>query len=203
MEIQGGGFMRQIIRKGILGERVRDYAAAKGIPISALERDSGFSAGMVSRWIAAGNEDYNVLSKLVNLSDLLGVSLDELIGRQAGDLFAVTVNSPIPQLQSETCAGQLLWFPWKPDGGFPLAVPLPTCKSGRPCCSGWWSERRGLKFILTCFCDDIQDDDEQLELTLHCTPGHKIPLICVAPGPDGALSELYTQILLISTFTPQ
>lgn len=195
--------MRQSIRKGVLGERVRDLAAAKGIPISALERDSGFSAGMVSRWIAAGKEDYNALSKLVNLSSLLGVSLDELIGRETGDLPAAVMNSPIPQLQSETCARQLIWSPWQPDSGFPVTASLPTCKSGRPCCGGWWSERKELKFILTCFCDDIQDDDEPLELSLHCTPGHKLPLICVTSGTDPALSELYAQILLIATFIPE
>ena len=74
--------MGRAIRKEVLGERVRNFAATRGIPISALEKESGFSAGMISRWIAAGNEDYNALSKLVNLSDLLGVSLVELVGRQ-------------------------------------------------------------------------------------------------------------------------
>ncbi len=195
--------MSQTIRKRVLGERVRDFAAARGIPISVLEKESGFSAGMVSRWIAAGNEDYNALSKLVNLSDLLRVSLDELVGRQTSDLPATVVNSPIPQLQSETCSRQLTWFPWQPDSGFPVTAPLPICKSGRLCCGGWWSEWKELKFILTCFCDDMQDDDEPLELSLHCTPGHKLPLICVTSGPDSALSELYTQILLIAACTPE
>ena len=195
--------MRQVVRKGVLGERIRDYAAVKGIPISTLEREAGFSAGMVSRWIAAGNEDYNALSKLVNLSGLLGISLDELIGCQGNDLSSITMNNsiPIPQLQSETSTRQLLWVPWQPDSGFPVTAPPPVCKSGRPCCGGWWTERKSLKFILTCFCDDIQDDDELLEISLHCTPGHKLPLVCILSGFDTALSELYTQILLSTTFS--
>lgn len=195
--------MRQNIQKGALGERIRDFAAAKGIPISSLERKSGLSAGMISRWIAAGNEEYNALSKLVNLSDLLEVSLDELVGRQAGDSPGVVGNYPIPQLQSETCARQLAWFPWQPDSGFPVTASPPTCESGRPCCGGWWSERKGLKFILTCFCDDMQEDDEPMEFSLHCTPGHSLPLICVTSNTDPALPELYTQILLIATFIPE
>lgn len=192
--------MGQTIRKGVLGERVRNFAATRGMPISALEKESGFSAGMISRWIAAGNEDYSALSKLANLSDLLGVSLDELVGRQNSDLPAAVVNSPIPKLQSETRAGHLTWFPWQPDSGLPVTASLPVCKSGRPCCGGWWSERKELNFILTCFCDDMQDDNEPLELSLHCTPGHKIPLIYVTSGFDPALSELYAQILLAATF---
>lgn len=195
--------MSQTIQKGVLGERIRDFAAARGIPISTLEKESGFSAGMISRWIAAGSEDYNALSKLVNLCDLLRVSLDELVGRQTSDLPAVGVNSPISRLQSETCAKQLIWFPWQLDSGFPVTASPPAGKSGRPCCGGWWSERKELKFILTCFCDDMQNDDEPLELSLYCTPGHKLPLICVTSGPDPALAELYTQILLIAAFTPE
>lgn len=195
--------MRQTIYKGVLGERVRDYAAAKGIPISTLEKDSGFSAGMVSRWIAAGNEDYNALSKLANLSDLLGVTLDELIGRQTNDLPMAVGSSLLPRLQSETCTGQLRWLSWNPEGGFPVAALPPTCESGRLCCGGWWTERSGLKFILTCFCDDIQDDDERLELCLQCTPGHNMQPFCIALGSDDALCKLYTQIRLISTFASE
>lgn len=194
--------MGQVVRKGVLGDRIRTYAAAKGIPISTLERETKLSAGMISRWIAAGDEDYYALSKLVNLCDLLGVSLDEIVGRQANDVSAAAVINPIPQLQRETCARQLLWYPWGPDSGFPVATSPPGPKSGRPCCGGWWAERKKLTFILTCFCDDIQDDDEPLELGLYCTPGHKLPLVYVPQDSDNLLSQLYTQILLFADFTP-
>lgn len=195
--------MQQIIRKGILGERVKDCAMAKRIPISTLEREAGYSPGMISRWIAAGDEDYNALTKLVKLADLLGVSLDELVGRKAGEISAVMLNSPIPQLQAETCTGQLLWFPWQPDSGLPAGGIVPVCKSGRSCGGGWWTDRKGLKFMLTCFCDDIRDEDEHLELYLHCTPGHGLPLVCIVPDSDATLSELYTQILLRATFAQE
>lgn len=197
---KGAKMMRQVIQKGVLGATVRDWAAMKGIPISTLERESGYSPGMISRWIAAGKEDYNALSKLVTLADQLGISLDELVGRQKDDAAKASSNDLISQIRAETCDGRLTWLPWKPEDNCPVTSPIPACESGRSCCGGWWAERDQLKILLVQFCDDLQDEDELLELCLYCTPGHGLPVLPLVTKYSSALSELYTWICLIASF---
>lgn len=192
--------MGRIIQKGVLGEAVRDFATAKNISISSLEKNAGYSPGMISRWIAAGSEDYYSLSKLVTLADLLDVSLDELVGRQREALSKDSSSDPVSLLESETRAGQLVWWGWRPDDGLPPAGPIPTHESDRPCCGGWRTRRDNLEFFLALFCDDIDDEDELIELNLYCTPGHKLPLFLVPDTSPAALSNLYTQILFSDAF---
>lgn len=194
--------MGQIIQKAALGETVRDLAAEKGIPISVVERESGYSPGMISRWITAGGES-GTLSKLVTMADLLGASLDELVGRQSNSFSKAPSSDPVSCLQAETVSGQLMWLQWSPDDNSPVSCPIPACDSGRPFCGGWWTERGQLKFLLVRFCEDMQDDDEELELYLYCTPGHKLPLYPVASKSLSALHNLYTQIILTAAFAPQ
>lgn len=192
--------MGQIIQKGVLGETVRDFAAAKDISISSLEKKAGYSPGMISRWIAAGSEDYNSLSKLVTLADLLDVSLDELVKRRREDLPKDNPSDPVSRLETETRTGQLVWWGWQPDDGLSLADAIPIHEGGRPCCGGWRTRRDNLEFFLALFCDDIGDEDEPIELNLYCTPGHKLPLFLVPDASSAALSNLYTQILFADAF---
>lgn len=192
--------MAWVVQKGGLGETVRDFALSKGISISSLERSAGYSPGMISRWIAAGPEDYFSLSKLVALADLLEVSLDELVGRQREALPKKDLNNPASRLKTETCAGQLTWSVWQPDDKLAFADSLPPNKSSRPCCGGWWTQREELKFLIAVFCDDIDDEEEPLELGLYYTPGHKLPLFPVPETVADALPDLYAQILYASSF---
>lgn len=191
--------MGWVVQKGALGQTIRDFALSKGISISSLERNAGYSPGMISRWISAGSEDYSSLSKLVTLADLLGVSLDELVGRQREALPGNDSNDPALRLKAETCAGQLTWWP---DDNPAFAASIPPHKSGRPCCGGWWTQWNKLKFLLAAFCDDIDDEDEPLELSLYYTSGHKAALFPVTNAASAALSDLYTQILYVSAFAP-
>lgn len=192
--------MGQVIQKGILGEAIRDFAAARDISISSLEKNAGYSPGMVSRWIAAGTEDYSSLSKLVTLADLLNVSLDDLVSRKREALPKDGPSDPVSRLEAETLAGQLVWWGWQPDNGLSPAGPIPNHKSDRLCCGGWQTQRDNLDFLLVLFCDDIDDDDEPMEIELYCTPGHKLPLFPVPDTSPAALSNLYTQILLSDAF---
>lgn len=194
--------MQEVILKRGLGEAVKARAAEKGIPISSLEKKSGYSSGMISRWCTAGDEDYSALSKLVTMSNLLDISLDELVGRQGGTSHKEIPGGPVFQLLSETGSGQLTWLPWQEADDFPANVLMPTCDNGRLCSGGYWTQRDKLKFVLVCFCDDIQDKDEPVELSLYCTPEHRLPLCPVLPSSDSELSQLYTQILLSAAFAP-
>lgn len=188
--------MGQIIQKGVLGETVRNFAIEKDISISTLEKKAGYSPGMVSRWIAAGSEDYCSLSKLVTLADLLDVSLDELVSRQQETVLEGRSHTPVLRLMDETRSGQLVWWAWQPkDDGL-----VPERESGRPCCGGWQTKRDNLEFFLALFCDDIDDEDELMELTLYCAPGHKLPLFPIPNASLAELSTLYTQILLVDAF---
>lgn len=192
--------MKQIIQKGDLGEAVKDLAAARDISISALERAVGYSPGMISRWIAAGSEDYNSLSKLVAMADLLEVSLDELVGRRRDSLPRGGADGSVSRLETETRTGQLSWSAWQIEGALAPRGLMPAHKSGRLCCGGWSARRDGLKFVLALFCDDIDDEDEPMEFGLYCTPGHNLPLFPVLDASFEALSALYAQILLADAF---
>lgn len=195
--------MGQIIQKGVLGETIRGFAAAKDISISNLEKKSGYSSGMISRWIAAGAEDYSSLSKLVTLADLLDVSLDELVRRQRETAPKGGPGDPVLRLMDETRSEQLLWWEWRPNDGLLPTGLAPSHESGRPCCGGWQTQRDSLKFLLALFSDDIDDEDEPVELNLYCTPGHRLPLLPIPNASPDALSNLYTQILFTDSFAAQ
>lgn len=193
--------MQRVIQKGKVGEKVKARTAELGKSISAVERESGLSPGMVSRWIAAGSEDYSTLSKLATMADLLEMSLDDLVGRSANVSCSNATEGQIDQLRWETYAGRLEWVPWQSTEDFSADISIPSQNGERPCCGGWWAEREGLKFLLICFCDDMQDENERLDLELYCTPGHNIPLFAVAQSTSTELSGLYTQILLKASFS--
>lgn len=192
--------MKQVIQKGDLGEAVKDFAAAQGISISTLEREAGYSPGMISRWISAGEEDYSSLSKLVTMADLLEISLDKLVGRKRESLPRVGVDSSASRLEAETRTGRLTWSAWRSGGTSASRGLIPVHESGRLCCGGWWTQRNCLKFVLALFCDDVEDEDEPMDLGLYCTPGHKLPLFPVPDASSDTLSALYAQILLVDTF---
>lgn len=192
--------MGQIVRKGVLGETIRNFAAVKDLSISSLEKNAGYSPGMISRWIAAGPEDYYSLSKLVALADLLDVSLDELVRRQRNTEPKGSLSDPVLCLMDETRSGRLVWWKWRLDDDMSQAGPAPTHESGRPCCGGWQTRRDHLEFLLALFCDDVDDEDEPMELSLYCTPGHRLPLFAVPDAVPDALSNLYTQILFVDAF---
>lgn len=190
--------MKRVIQKGDLGEAVKDLAAVRGISISALERAVGYSPGMISRWIAAGPEDYNSLSRLVAMADLLEVSLDELIGRRS--MPQGGANGIASRLEAETRTEQLSWSAWQPGSTLVPKDSMPVHESGRLCCGGWWAQRDSLKFVLALFCDDIDDEDEPMELGLYCTPGHNFPLFSVPDVSSDTLPTLYAQILMVNAF---
>lgn len=84
-----------VIYKRALAERIRHLCVEKGISITSIEREVGYSQGMISRWMSAGiGEDFSVLTKLSAMADRFGITMDELFGRGQ--------TEPSPML-SESC----------------------------------------------------------------------------------------------------
>lgn len=190
--------MKRVIEKGALGTRIRDMAQRKNILLSTLERQAGYSVGMISRWVTAGTEDFNVLAKLVTMADLLDVSMDELVGRefklaQADEPGPNHSSSPLPHLLAATRSGALKWkFSFVED----VLPPTLLQEHSRALYGGWQVRVNNLKFLLAVFCDDFQDDDEVMELSLYCLPGHQLPPSAISSPCVDDLAELYTLIAM-------
>lgn len=69
-----------MIKKNDFAARIKQYCTQKGLSISELEKNVGYSAGMISRW-SGTREDFGILTKLVAMADFLELSLDEMVGR--------------------------------------------------------------------------------------------------------------------------
>lgn len=191
-----------MVLKSDLAAKIKQLCSDKGISLSTLEREAGYSLGMISRW-AASSEDFNVFTKLLYIADRLDVTVDELLGRQKIPSQAGRVpETPLEPLLEATCSSTLPWTGVSP-AGLPGGAQFPCAESGRPLCGVWWCAYRGLHLALCAYCDDPDDPLEPMDLALYATPGHGIPPGPV-PVPDGAaLQTLYTQVLLQLAFQPE
>lgn len=92
--------------------KIREECKRKGITVSQLENQLGFSAGLISRW-----EKMNPsIDKIVGVADQLGVSLDELTGRNHE--IVKNEGSFISELCEATEAGELEWKAYNREAPF-------------------------------------------------------------------------------------
>ena len=65
---------QRIIYKKALAEQIKRLCVKKGISITSLESEVGYSQGMISRWMSADEkEDFNVLTKLSARQEIISV----------------------------------------------------------------------------------------------------------------------------------
>lgn len=188
------------IRKKDLANRIKYFCGLKGISIAEAERKCGYSVGMISSRWASSPEDFGVLSKLSILAELLGVSIDELLGlkEESPQKSVPAANTgPVELLLLGTVQGIIQWKKLGLDECEELQIsPLkfPNSKNGRLFAEAWWNNNENMNFLLASFCDDQGDLSEPMELELFSVVGHGLPICQTANVSQSALQQLYVQI---------
>lgn len=172
------------MEKGIIGDRIYALCAQKGISISDLERNAGYSQGLISRWTSANrHEEFSTLAKLCAAADQLGVSIDTLLGREQPQqdraLAAQRSGGLCEKLVCLTSDDTLHWR--RVDAQqIGMANGL-KCPSGKQIAAAWMADRTvnttEMRFLLLCCCDDLSDDTEPLSCFVYGLAGHKLPPI--------------------------
>ena len=191
-----------IIHKKKLAQDIKRICQKKEISIPALEAAVGYSPGMISRWASSSDdEDFNVLSKLVTMANILEVSVDNLLGVQKDkETISQTENSDIFSILTQaTVSGRLVWNVLDPQKNqLPFGYQLPDSESSRIVAKAWYTVQENVTFTLVSYCDDMADFNEPLELVLYGFVGHGIaPLQLHAPEPK-FLHTLYAYIQFIA-----
>lgn len=192
-----------MVRKSVLGNRVKELCNQKGIPISKLETLAGYSAGMFSRWAATkkDDDDFTVLTRLTALADNLGVSVDELIGHEraghrrnsqqdAGEglgaaLLAATADRRLiwARLTEDVCDSFQISREWFSESSV-----------GRTLIDAWWSNNGDDYYILAAFCDDSQDMKEDMEFELLYYLGHGLAPMQITDVDQTRIGHLYLEL---------
>ena len=188
---------QRIIYKKALAEQIKRLCVKKGISITSLESEVGYSQGMISRWMSADEkEDFNVLTKLSAMADRFGISMDELLER----VQAEPPPKPHELLDLASCllkASECGILKWRVlDGGSESKMffeQIPAPRSGRHHADVWMAEQDRMAFLLVSWCDDIDNVSEPIELELYGLVEHGIPPY-VVKAEEKELKALYTYL---------
>ena len=195
-----------MILKNELASRIKARAAAIDISISSLEHQAGYSPGMFSRWLASEKEDFNVLTKLEKVADILGMTMDELLGRsqkvgtseKSGNIVS---NDPILYLTKATSNRTVTWSKLAAEDELQLQLDqIPTSKHDLSYSSAWWVRTADTYLLLVAYCDDATDLTQSLELSLYCVVGHGLPLAPVLCDDEESLYSLFGQVCIWQAF---
>lgn len=181
-------------------ERIKNKCQKKGISISDLEQKAGYSIGMISRW-QSSSDDFAVLSKIIIMAEILGITVDELLG---------IANTQIERSESDLCSfrdlledtrsGKFRWNNLKNDVTFPINQnDIPLSDGGKPIYEAWYVQVNLLYVLLVAYCDNIDDLNEQIELSAYGILGHSMPISRI-PVNESQLKELYMQIQIQAAF---
>lgn len=186
---------QKVIYKRALAERIRRLCVEKGISITSIESEVGYSQGMISRWMSADiGEDFSVLTKLSAMADCFGITMDELLGRGQ--------TEPSPML-SESCdftncllnatkCGKLTWRRLNVSNDTRILLEqVPAPKSSQSIADMWIAEQDRISFLLILWRNDI---DNTIEFELYAFVGHSIPPYALHIDEKRELQELYTYL---------
>lgn len=100
--------------KEVLINNIKEICKERGISVSQLEANLGFSQGLISRWVRMSPS----IDKVLSVADELEVSLDRLTGRS----IELSSQGMVEALYEDSKKGKLIW---KPDGcGKTLTFPV-------------------------------------------------------------------------------
>lgn len=189
---------KSTIYKKEFAQHIKRLCQEKGYTVNSVEAEAGYSPGMISRWGAAGDsEDFNVLSKLVTMANILEVSVDELLGLPK-------TREVLPQdkdtgffsnLAKATMDNHLIWN--ELDSGKKRLLfgnQLSDSNRGRMIAKIWYAMQGEISFALVAYCDDLADFSEPLELEMYILAGHGIAPLSLQTGSLEALHALYACI---------
>ena len=85
----------------LLVKTIRNLCKKNNLPVSQLESELNFGAGLISRWIKSSPS----IDKIVDIADYFHISLDEVIGRDINDIN----NEFIKVLYNKTTNKEIQW----------------------------------------------------------------------------------------------
>ena len=189
------------ILKKTVGERIKELAKEKGISLSQLETQVGYSLGMITRWCNANpNEEFGVYSKLSAIACVLDTSTDGILGLtrpQVRDARQID-DDLVSCIELSTRKKKLTWteVDWETAANSSFKHFL-EAKGERTLACAWSAERTRIQFLLAAFCDDLDDADEPMELRLYAAGGHGI-MPSFLQADVATLQALYLTIQLHS-----
>lgn len=193
---------KKTIYKRKLAQDIKSICQKKDISIPNLETAVGYSPGMISRWASSSaDEDFNVLSKLVTMANILDVSVDTLLGiPKNADPLVYSENSDIfSTLTEATVNGNLIWNMLDSQNNqLPFSNQILNSESDRVIAEKWYTTQEKVSFILVSYCDDLADFNEPLELVLYGFVGHGIALLPLRSTNPKSLHTLYAYIQFIA-----
>ncbi len=92
------------MESGFLVNKIREQCKQRGVSVSQMELDLGFSLGLISRWAKTSPS----IDKIVEVANYLEISLDELTGRGKKK----ETDRLVRELCEATREGELLWLPY-------------------------------------------------------------------------------------------
>lgn len=144
--------------KSNLVQNIKKICAQKKISIGQVESDLDFSPGLISRWTRMSPS----IDKIIAVADYLGVTIDELVGRNEENKKRTLIN----KIYLDSCDGILQWLPC----GYmnPFHYPISNFKElkGSNCVCGYCQYIDGF-FILACM---LNDDNEPEKIGLYAVP---------------------------------
>lgn len=189
-----------MILKKDLASRIKYFCSQKGISVAEAERKCGYSLGMISSRWASSPDDFGVLSKLTTLAEVLGISIDELLGvssKPVQEKPPAANTGATELLLLGTVQSKIKWEKLGLDECEELQIsPLQFSgsKSGKHFAEAWRNSNETVNFLLVAFCDDQSDLSEPMELELFSVIGHGLPLYQTANVTQSGLQQLYVQI---------
>lgn len=181
-------------------ERIKKLCQQKGISISDLEQKAGYSIGMISRW-QSSSDDFAVLSKIIIMAEILGVTVDELLGIANAQIERSERGScSFVALLEGTRSGELKWNNVNNTTTFPINKnDIPLSDGGKSIYEMWYVQVNSIYVLLVAYCDNIDDLNEQIELSVYGILGHSMPIGRISVK-EIQLKELYVQIQIQEAF---
>ncbi len=184
---------QNVIQKYQLAQTIKQLAAERKIPVSSLEQRANYSPGTFSRWSSIDSGEFNVLTKLSAIADILGVTIDQLLDRSPSPAEAASSPpsaNPALCLLEATKIANITWSSEPPSS----AEEMEVSPNGRPLAEVWKTRQSGIDFLLMVYCDDPDDDSEPMEFALYSAVRHGIPPLQVPAGDIRVFQQLYSQV---------
>ena len=88
-----------------ISNKIRELCEDNGISLSTLERNLGFSAGLISRW----DKNSPSIDKIIQVADYFNVSVDSLIGRNLENDISSLENQFVEKIIYDTKKYSIRW----------------------------------------------------------------------------------------------
>lgn len=161
---------------------VRAICKAKGLSVSKVESDLGWSAGLISRW----NKAYPSIEKVAELITYLGVSFEELLGDVQNAEQSDSAQL-VEKLVEKTRQGKAKWSACQDNADAAELVAVLKNEDVAVELSYFYAYHKGYFFLVM-----VENEQLPLSLKLYQSAGKKMPPRLESDDADGLAPLLNT-----------